>query len=96
MLPVHKYVLLRTNPPSKLTKGGVHLVNEKPDTTAVIVEIGPDAFEGWYNPPKLGDRVLHFGAIAVGDDPDGGGYYLALDEKLALITDIPKISLLNI
>lgn len=85
MLPAHNHVLLRANPPKKISDGGVILTKEEEDKTAWIVAVGPDAFAGWNNPPQVGDRVLHFGAVVVQDNGPSEKYYLTEDNKIALI-----------
>lgn len=93
LVPYHNKVLMRTEAPKGITETGIHLVDEKPDSSAVIVAIGEDTFEGWKAPPKVGDRVLHFGAIQVKIGPDKEIYTLADCDKIALrVTDNNKIA----
>jgi co-chaperonin GroES (HSP10) len=92
MHPYQRYVLLRADAPKNHTKGGVLLTSEQhDDKSAVIVEVGPDAFRDWTGPfPTVGDRVLHFGAIEITRGPDGEKYWLCVDEKLAVKVDAPS------
>jgi co-chaperonin GroES (HSP10) len=81
---VHNRVLLRAEANVK-SKGGILLPNESTDKEAVIVDIGPDAFKDWLTPPKVGDKVLHFGATEVKTGPDREKYYITEDEKIAVV-----------
>lgn len=86
LAPTHKRVLVRPFSGEEKSKGGILLVNQNEiKNKGTIVEVGPDAFEDWKSPPKVGDRVLYLAYAHTERGADGEEYFFVNDESIAAV-----------
>ena len=87
MKAVHNRVLVRVDSTVK-SKGGILLSIPAANPYATIVDIGPDAFKDWINPPEVGDTIMKVQSIEVKSVSDDEKYYVVTDTDIVTVVTV--------